>query len=239
PNFVIILADDLGYDDVGLNGCEDIPTPNIDSIATNGARCTNAYVTCPFCSPSRAAIMTGRYQQRFGYEAQLTDDETNPLLGIPAQEILLPQLLKPAGYVCGTVGKWHLGEAPNLLPIARGFDEFFGFLTGQAEPGYYNAQVLRGDTPLIETDYLTDAFTREAVAFINNHAAEPFLLYLPYRAVHTPYDTPPDVYVQRVANIPDPKRRTYGAMVVALDDGVGQVLQTLRDNNIFDNTLIF
>src|SRR5262249_11758164 len=240
PNFVVILADDLGYDDVGSNGCEDIPTPNIDSLATNGARCTNAYVTCPFCSPSRAAIMTGRYQQRFGYESQLTDDdEINPLLGIPAQEILLPQLLKPAGYVCGAVGKWHLGQAPNLHPIARGFDEFFGFLSASANPGYYNANVLRGDTPLIETDYLTDAFTREAVAFINNHAAEPFLLYLPYSAVHAPYDTPPDVYMQRVANIPDLKRQTYAAMVVALDDGIGQVGQTLRDNNILSNTIIF
>jgi hypothetical protein len=183
--------------------------------------------------------MTGRYPQRFGYEAQPTDDETNPLLGLPAQEILLPQLLKPAGYVCGAFGKWHLGQATNLHPIARGFDEFYGFLTASAQPGYYSAHLLRGDTPVTEPDYLTDAFTREAVAFINHHATEPFFLYLPYNAVHAPYDQPPDVYMQRVAYIPDPKRQNYAAMVVALDDGIGQILQTLRDNNILDNTFIF
>src|SRR6185436_1552677 len=121
-----------------------------------------------------------------------------------------------------------LGQATNLHPIARGFDEFYGFLTASAQPGYYNAHVLRGDTPVTEPDYLTDAFTREAVAFINHHATEPFFLYLPYNAVHAPYDQPPDVYMQRVAYIPDPKRQNYAAMVVALDDGIGQILQTLR-----------
>ena len=239
PNIVVILADDLGYGDVGFNGCSDIPTPNLDSLVANGVLCTNGYSTHPFCSPSRAGLITGRYQQRFGYEMQPTDDSVNPLLGLPAQELLLPQILKSAGYVSGVVGKWHLGQAPNLQPRARGFDEFFGFLRAKANPGYYNAHVFRDETPLIEPEYLTDAFTREGVSFIDRHASQPFFLYLAYNAVHGPFDVPPQVYLDRVANIPDPIRRNYGGMVVALDEGVGQVLQALRANNLMDNTLIF
>ena len=130
PNIVVILADDLGYGDVGFNGCRDIPTPNIDSLARNGVRCTDAYATHPFCSPSRAALLTGRYQQRFGHEHQpdLVGNVSDPLLGLPPNELLLPQILKPAGYVSGLIGKWHLGISSNLQPTARGFDEFFGFL---------------------------------------------------------------------------------------------------------------
>ena len=237
PNIVVILADDLGYDNVGSNGCLDIPTPNIDSIATNGVRCTNGYVTHPFCSPSRAGLITGRYQQRFGHEYQAKGDASNPRLGLPMGEILLPQILKPAGYVCGAVGKWHLGEAFNLHPIQRGFDEFFGFLGGANH--YYNAEVLRDETPLTETEYLTDAFTREGVSFINRHATEPFFLYLAYNAVHSPYDKPPQIYLERVSYITDPGRKNYAAMVVALDDGVGQVLATLQANNLLENTLVF
>ena len=238
PNIVVILADDLGYGDVGFNGCPDIPTPNIDSVAANGALCTNGYATHCYCSPSRAAIITGRYQHRFGYDtAGPTPGSDNPRQGLPMTELTLPQLLKPAGYVCGAIGKWHLGYVPELYPTRRGFDEFFGFL--DAGSHYYGAELLRNETPLIEPAYLTDAFTREGVAFINNHATQPFFLYLAYNAVHKPYDRPPDVYMQRVAYITDPDRRLYAAMVVALDDGVGQVLQTLRANNILDNTLIF
>ena len=237
PNIVVILADDMGYFGVGFNGCLDIPTPNIDSIAANGVLCTNGYVTEPFCSPSRAALLTGRYQQRYGQDEGPTPGSTNPRLGLPLTETILPQLLKPAGYVCGAVGKWHLGYALDLYPTRRGFDEFFGFL-GAGSP-YYNAEVLRYETPEIETAYLTDAFTREGVDFINRHAAEPFFLYLAYNAVHTPYDTPPDTYMQRVSYITDVPRRIYAAMTVALDDGVGQVLATLQANNLMENTLIF
>ena len=237
PNIVVILADDLGYDNVGSDGCLDIPTPNIDSIAKNGVRCTNGYVTHPLCSASRAGLITGRYQQRFGHEYQAVGDDSNPRLGLPMSEILLPQILKPAGYVCGAVGKWHLGEALNLHPIERGFDEFFGFL--DAGSNYYNAHVLRDETPLIEPQYLTDAFTREGVDFINRHAAEPFFLYLAYNAVHLPYDTPPEMYLERVSYITDPNRKNYAAMTVALDDGVGQVLATLEANNLLENTLVF
>ena len=237
PNIIIILADDLGYGDVAFNGCPDYPTPNIDSLATNGVWCSSGYVTHPICSPSRAALMTGRYQQRFGYENNPEDDASNPRLGLPMQELLLSQMLRPAGYVCGLIGKWHLGSASNLRPTQRGFDEFFGFLGGASN--YFNAHVLRNDTPLIEQAYLTDAFTREGVSFINRHATEPFFLVLAYNAPHLPNDTPPQIYMDRVANISDPQRRVYAAMITALDDGIGQVLQTLQAQNLLNNTLIF
>src|SRR5437870_8958993 len=236
PNFVVILADDLGYGDVGFNGCPDIPTPNIDSIAANGALCTNGYATHDHCIPSRAAIITGRYQHRFGHEWGPITDETNPGLDLPMTELTLPQLLKPAGYVSGAIGKWHLGTQLNHYPTERGFDEFYGFLDTSSH--YYHAALYRDETPVIETEYLTDAFTREGVDFINRHATQPFFLYLAYNAVHSPYDVPPDVYLQRVGYITDRARQVYAAMTVALDDGVGQVLQTLQANNILDNTLI-
>ncbi len=236
PNIIVILADDLGYGDVGFNGCPDIPTPNIDSIAANGVLCTNGYATHPFCSPSRAGLMTGRYQQRFGYENNLLDDDANPRLGLPMTELLLPQILKPAGYVCGAIGKWHLGAAFNFHPLQRGFDEFFGFLSGSS--GYLNARVLQGETWITETDYLTDAFTREAESFITRHASEPFFLYLAYNAPHAPFRATPE-YLDRVAFISDSARRVLAAMVVAMDDGIGGVLETLEAENLLDNTLIF
>src|SRR5262249_1773076 len=161
------------------------------------------------CSPSRAALLTGRYQQRYGQDGGPPPGSTNPGLGLPLTETILPQLLKPAGYVCGGVGKWHLGYALGLYPTRRGFDEFFGFL--DARSPYYHAEVLRNETPEIEEAYLTDAFTREAVDFINRHGAEPFFLYLAYNAVHTPYHIPPEIYMQRVSYITDPDRQAYAA----------------------------
>jgi arylsulfatase A-like enzyme len=237
PNIVVILADDLGYGDVSFNGCPDFQTPNIDSIANNGVLCRNGYVTHPVCSPSRAALLTGRYQQRFGHENNSDDDATNPRLGAPMSELLLPRILKPAGYVCGVIGKWHLGSASNFHPLSRGFDEFFGFLGASSD--YYDAAVIQNYTYLTETQYLTEAFTREATSFINRHAAERFFLYLAYNAVHAPFQEPPASYMDRVANISDPSRRKYAAMVTALDDGVGQVLQALQAQNLLDKTLIF
>jgi arylsulfatase A-like enzyme len=149
PNIVIILADDLGYGDVAFNGCPDYPTPNIDSLTINGVGCSSGYVTQSFCSPSRAGLITGRYPHRFGYDNQPENDTINPRLGLPIQELPLSQMLKPAGYVCGWVGKWHLGSAPNLRPTQRSFDEFFGFLGGGSN--YFNAPLLRNDTPLLES----------------------------------------------------------------------------------------
>lgn len=184
--------------------------------------------------------MTGRYQQRFGHELSPTFDTLipmNPGLGLPLSEITLPQLLKPAGYVSAAIGKWHLGFAPELFPTVRGFDEFFGFL--DAEQAYYNTFIWEYGTLVKEPTYLTDAFTREGVSFINSHATQPFFLYLAYNAVHKPYDVPPAEYMQRVAYITNPQRQIYAAMVVALDDGVGQILATLQAQDLLSNTLIF
>ena len=237
PNIVVIVADDLGYGDVSFNGCPDYATPNIDSIAMNGASCSDGYATHPFCSPSRAGLMTGRYQQRFGYENQPEDDPNNPNLGLPMTELTFADILKPAGYVCGAIGKWHLGYASNLQPLSRGFDEFWGFLDAQSL--YYNAKILDGTTTILVTDYLTDAFTVQAVDFINRHAAAPFFLYLAYNAVHAPLQVPPQQYMDRVSYLTNFDRQKYAAMTLALDDGVGAVLQALTSNGIYNNTLIF
>jgi len=146
PNIIVILADDLGYGDVSYNPSNhDFLTPNIDSLTINGVQFTSGYVTHPFCTPTRAALLTGRYQQRFGVENLLNqEDDDNPRLGLPITELILPQLLGPAGYVCGLIGKWHLGTAPSLRPNQRGFDYFYGFLGG--EHNYWNTTMLQNLT---------------------------------------------------------------------------------------------
>src|SRR5262245_6447241 len=238
PNILIILADDLGYADVGFHGCKDIPTPNIDSIARNGVRCTNGYVSGPYCSPTRAGLLTGRYQQRFGHEF-------NPgggTAGMPVDQVTLADRLKKAGYATGLVGKWHLGSAPQFHPQKRGFDEYFGFLGGQhayfPEKGNKADPILRGTEPVDEQEYLTDAIARESVAFIERHKKEPFFLYMAFNAVHTPMHAT-DKYLKRVANISDVKRHIYAAMLSAADDAVGAVLAKLKEAGLEENTLIF
>ncbi len=244
PNIVVIVADDLGYHDLGVQGSTDIPTPQIDSIAKAGARFTDAYVSSPVCLPSRACLMTGRYPQRFGVET-LGGDKASPdvQIGLPVAEKTLAARLKSAGYATGAVGKWHLGEKEPFRPLRRGFDEFFGFLQGATPylPGNSTGKeqrlMLRGDTPLQENEYLTDAFGREAVDFIRRHAEKPFFLYLAFNAVHAPVQAT-EAYLERCKNIA-PQQRAYAAMAVALDDNVGKVLQSLRDLKLADNTLIF
>ena len=194
----------MGYGDVSYNRTNpDFLTPNIDSLTVNGVQCTNGYVTHGFCSPSRAALLTGRYQQRFGHENQPNEevvDFTNPRLGLPLTELTLPQLLKPAGYVCGMIGKWHLGTEPRMFPNQRGFDYFYGFLGGCSR--LLGTRMLQNGTfasapgpdPYCTSPngpYLTDLFTQQAVSFINTNATQPFFLYLAYNAPHLPYDTPP------------------------------------------------
>ena len=235
PNIVLIVADDLGYGDVAFDDCPDFDTPNIDSLVISGVRCANGYATHPFCAPSRAGLLTGRYQQRFGFENNPTIDPDNDRLGLPLSETLLPALLKPAGYVCGAIGKWHLGDSLPFHPLARGFDSFYGFLDGAST--YTNAVVLDDYTPVTELEYLTDGFTREALSFIDAHAGTPFFLYLAYNAPHVPNYAPQE-YLDRLPNITDPQRKTHAAMILALDDGVGSVIQSLSAHNILNNTLI-
>ncbi len=236
PNILIILADDLGYADVGFQGCRDIPTPHIDSLAKNGIRCTNGYVSGPYCSPTRAGLMTGRYQTRFGHEF---NPGNGPQAGLPLSETTIADRLKAAGYVTGWVGKWHLGSAAKFHPHRRGFDETFGFLGGAHAyfPGR-GAPIYRGSEVVGEKKYLTDAFAREAVAFIDRHRSQPFFLYLAFNAVHTPMQATDD-RLQKFPAIADKTRRTYDAMTLAMDEAVGRVLDKLRSAGLEEETLIF
>jgi arylsulfatase B len=254
PNILVVVADDLGYAELGCQGCKDIPTPNIDTLAKNGVRFTDGYVSSPYCSPSRAGIMTGRYQQRFGHEFNTTGRQQD--LGLPLAEVTMADRLKAAGYSTGIVGKWHLGAGTRFHPLRRGFDEFFGFAheghfyvgpgyTGEytsclrvEEPEYDKLNpILRGIMPVDEREYLTEAFTRESLAFIEKQKDRPFFLYLAYNAVHSPMQAVPR-YLERFATISDRKRRVFAAMLAALDDGIGAVLKKLRDHNLEENTLI-
>jgi arylsulfatase A-like enzyme len=243
PNILLILADDLGYGDLGIQGCPDIPTPNIDAIAKNGVRFTNGYVSCPICAPTRAGLMTGRYQQRFGFEtnpgpAQLAAEN----FGLPKSETTLAERLKGLGYVTGMTGKWHLGFKFELQPTKRGFDEFYGFLSGAhpylpASRQMREGSILRGTEPVEEKEYLTDAIAREAVAFIDRHKSEPFFLYVPFNAVHAPMEGA-QKYLDRFKDIKDDLRRTHAAMLSALDDAVGRITARIREAGLEENTLV-
>jgi arylsulfatase A-like enzyme len=241
PNIVLIVGDDMGYADISLHGCKDIATPNIDSIAAGGVECTNGYVSAPYCSPSRAGMLTGRYQTRFGHvfnPAGAVGSDGAPV-GLPLSQKTMADRLKAAGYATGLVGKWHLGNAPGYHPQERGFNEFFGFLGGAHSyvPGSL-PKIQRGKEKIEEKEYLTDAFGREAVAFIDRHKAEPFFLYLAFNAVHTPMEAT-DQRLTQFKDIADPKRRTYAAMMAALDENIGKVLTKLREEGLEDNTLVF
>lgn len=242
PNVVLILADDLGYAGIGVQGCRDIPTPHIDGVAAAGVRFTSGYVSCPVCAPTRAGLLTGRYQQRFGFEFNPGPRmRASERFGLPLAEKTIAERLKERGYATGMVGKWHEGFAEAMQPTRRGFDEFFGFLSG-AHPylpgGRGRDPILRGTRAVEEPGYLTDAFTREAVAFIERHRGEPFFLYLPYNAVHAPLQAKPED-LARFASLADPKRQTHAAMLAALDRGVGAVVAKLAEHGLLENTLLF
>ena len=239
PNIIVIVGDDMGYADLGVHGCKDIPTPHLDALANAGVRFTNGYVSGPYCSPTRAGLLTGRYQTRFGHEFNPGGDSPATPKGLPLSEKTIADRLKAAGYTTGLVGKWHLGNTPEYRPLERGFDEFFGFLGGARS--YWpdqGAPILRGDKPVEEKEYLTDAFGREAVDFIERHRESPFFLYLAFNAVHTPMHATDD-RLKEFASISDPKRRTYAAMMSAMDDAIGDVLAKVKERGLEDNTLVF
>jgi arylsulfatase A-like enzyme len=240
PNIVVIVADDMGYADCGFQGCKDIPTPSIDSLAAHGVRLTRGYVSGPYCSPTRAGLMTGRYQQRFGHEFNPTGgNKLDSDVGLPLTETTIADRLKGAGYATGLVGKWHLGHSPKFHPIKRGFQEFYGFLDGaHSYVPDDGPPILRGETPVAKPPYLTDAFGEEAAAFIERHKREPFFLYLAFNAVHTPMQAPQS-RLDRFSQITDPRRRTYAGMLTSMDDAVGKVLAKLRGEGLEENSLIF
>ena len=235
---MILVADDLGHADLGFTGARDIPTPNLDALAAGGVRCTNGYVSGPYCSPTRAGLLTGRYQQRFGYEFIAPNEAGTSPQGLPIRETTIADRLRAAGYATGLVGKWHLGSAPQFHPQKRGFDEFFGFLGGAHT--YFAEQsgdIYRGTEAGREPEYLTDAIARESVAFIDRHKQRPFFLEVAFNAVHTPLDAT-DKRLERFPAIGDPTRRKYAAMLVALDEAVGAVLAKLRGAGLEGDTLV-
>lgn len=243
PNVLVILADDLGYGELGCQGfTKEVPTPNIDSIAKNGVRFTSGYVSGPYCSPTRAGLMTGRYQQRFGHEFNPGPAEAAVEdFGLSLQEKTIGDRFKAAGYATGWFGKSHLGYKPPFHPLKRGFDEFFGFLGGAHD--YFDAvgdphnPILRGNDRAKGEGYTTETFAREAVAFIEKHHAAPWFCYLPFNAVHSPMQAP-EKYLSRFAGVTDPKRRAFCGMLSAMDDAIGSVLAKVREHGLEENTLV-
>jgi len=247
PNIVVILADDMGYGEVGCQECGAIPVPHIDSIAKNGIRFTDGYANHPVCSPSRAGLLTGRYQHRFGFEHNSgPEDYASKDFGITRSEPIIAERLKEAGYITGMVGKWHVGFEKGLRPVERGFDFFFGFLAGahtylpeRFDEKRYAGRLMRNSKPVDdEKEYLTDAFARESVAFIERSKDQPFFLYLAFNAVHGPLEAT-GAYEKRFEDIGSPDRRTYAGMTAAMDDAIGSVLAKLQELGLEDNTLVF
>ena len=240
PNILYIVADDLGWKDVGFNG-SDIKTPNLDKLANNGARFQQFYAQ-PMCTPTRAALMTGRYPFRYGLQTAVIP--SSHTYGLPTDEYLIPQALKDAGYYTAIVGKWHLGHAdPKYWPRQRGFDYQYGPMIGEIDyfthqqhgvtDWYRNIKVVK------EEGYSTVLLGNDAVKLIGQHdASVPLYLYLAFNAPHTPYQALPE-YMDRYKNISDPTRRAYAAMITAMDDQVGRVLQALEDHHMRENTIIF
>jgi arylsulfatase A-like enzyme len=245
PNVVLILADDLGYADTSLDGSQVIPTPHLEALGASGVRFTDAHVTAASCSPSRAGLMTGRYQQRFGFEFNTSGGAITHRLhrGLDPAAITLADVMQSAGYATAAIGKWHLGTQPQFHPQVRGFDEFYGFLSGKhsyfpatkAEP--IHSTIMRGNEPLVEPEYLTDAIARETARFINQQAQDPFFVYVPFNAVHTPIQAI-ETYQSRFRDIEPATRRDYYAMTNALDDAIGVIVDAVEKNNLSDNTLV-
>lgn len=250
PNVVLIVTDDVGYGDLGSYGAPDVRTPNLDALARAGVRLTDFYAA-PQCTPTRAALISGRYQQRFRLESALSGPKSpSGKTGLPATGTSLPRLLKNHGYVTGLVGKWHLGYTPEFSPLAHGFDSFFGFKSGYID--YYRHTDGAGDHDLFENDqpvhvdgYMTDLITQRAQRFIDANAARPFFLEVTYNAVHWPFQLPdrPSVAVDNARFVqPDEPgtatRQDYVAMLERADQGIGQILATLKRHGLEQNTLV-
>jgi arylsulfatase A-like enzyme len=260
PNIIVIFVDDLGYADLACQGQEkDVFTPNLDRFAAQGIRCTAGYTTAPQCSPARAGLLTGRYQQRIGID-------TIPDMPLGTGEVLIPKMLKPAGYTSGMVGKWHLEPnhlckawldknlpnapkgpkgvvaIPNRMrlayfPQAQGFDHYFTGEMGRYHANFTLAGEPRPPGPLAAKGFRIDIQTDAALAFIRGHHQAPFFLYLPYFAPHTPLEAPPQ-YAARFTDKMPARRRAALSMIAGIDHGVGRILDTLAELGIDDNTLL-
>ena len=250
PNVVLIITDDLGWADLGSFGATDVQTPHIDSLAADGIRLTDFYANGVTCSPTRAGLVSGRYQQRFGVEAPLPNPSRGADRGLPATGYSLPQLLKSNGYATGLVGKWHLGYKPEFAPNAHGFDYFFGFKSGYHD--YYTHENGDGEPDLWENDrpierqgYTTDLITEQAIRFVEQNARGPFFLDVAYNAPHWPYQVPgePSEAPDRARHVmpqdaATSSRADYVAMVEHLDRSIGEILAALERLNIANDTIV-
>jgi len=240
PNIVHIVADDLGWKDVGFNGCTDIKTPNIDRLAATGAKLTQFYAQ-PMCTPTRACLMTGRYPFRYGLQTAVIPSVS--AYGLDTTEWLMPQCLREAGYQTAIIGKWHLGHADRKWwPRQRGFDYQYGAMIGELDYFTHDEHGVldwfRDNEPVKEEGYTTTLIGKDAARLIENHdASKPLYLYLTFNAPHTPYQAPQE-YIDRYKNIADPTRRTYAAMVACLDEEIGRVVAALDKKGLRENTLI-
>ncbi|MBV8276746.1 MAG: arylsulfatase [Verrucomicrobia bacterium] len=240
PNILHIVADDLGWKDVGFNGCTDIKTPNLDKLAAEGAKFTQFYVQ-PMCTPTRAALMTGRYPFRYGLQTIVIPTAAG--YGLDTSEWLMPQCLKEAGYKTAIIGKWHLGHADKKYwPKQRGFDYQYGAMIGELDYFTHDEHGVldwfRDNKPVREKGYTTTLLGDDAVKYIDaQDPSKSFYLYLTFNAPHTPYQAPKE-YIAKYASIQDPTRRTYAAMVDCLDENIGKVVGALDKKGLRDNTLI-
>lgn len=246
PNIVLIITDDQGWNDVGFNGSLDINTPHLDKIASNGAVFSQGYVSHPYCSPSRAGLLSGRYQQHFGHECNpgYIDYQDSIPDGLPLDEILLSQVLKENEYLTAAVGKWHLGDDPEFWPSNRGFDHWYGFSGGgrgywpDKDPGASKA--MRSESGEAETEeftYLTDDLTEYAVRFIKKNKQKPFFIYLAYNAPHAPIHATRE-YLEMTDYLEDGERSAYAAMIAGIDEGVGEIRKALEEADIYKNTIV-
>ncbi len=246
PNVIIILSDDQGYGDVGFNGGTDIPTPHLDQLARDGTIFTAGCATHPYCSPSRAGLMAGRNQQRFGHENNTPYGHDDPEAGLPLDELMLSEVLQANGYSTAAIGKWHLGDFPKFWPNNRGFDYWYGMYGGgMSYWGDHKSNlppesgILRNGeiVPPSEISYLTDDFTDEAIGFIDREKDNPFFIYLAYNAPHGPVHATSE-YLAKTEHIEDGRRAAYAGLVVGLDAGVGRVVEKLKAEGLYDDTLI-
>jgi arylsulfatase A-like enzyme len=239
PHIVYIVSDDQGWQDVGFHG-SDIRTPNLDELARGGVQLGQFYAQ-PMCTPSRAALLTGRYPHRYGLQTLVIPSAGR--YGLPTDEWLLPQALRSAGYRTAIVGKWHLGHADRKYwPMQRGFDSQYGPLLGEIDYFTHSAHGtrdwFRNEQPVVESGYVTELIGREAVRVIDEHdASKPLFLYLAFTAPHSPYQAP-QAWLDRYADQEDPSRRAYAAMISAMDDQIGEVVRALERRGLRENTLI-
>ena len=237
PNFLIFLCDDVGWAECGFQGAKDIPTPQIDSIAKNGIRFTQGYVSGPYCSPTRAGLLTGRYQTRFGHEFNSVARQS----GLERSEQTIADRLKSLGYATCAIGKWHLGAGEPYRPTRRGFDEFYGTLANTPffHPTQFMDSRVSADVQAITDDdfYTTDAYGDRAVDWLEQHKDQPWFLYVPFNAQHAPLQSPPK-YLDRFPHIRDTRRRTFAAMMSAMDDAVGKIVGKVREIGQEESTLI-